>query len=221
MAYNKVIYGGDTLIDLTSDTVTSAAHILDGHIGHLADGTQVVGTAPDISLEGLDLDVSGMNVIYEGHNLEFNGSTDYVQVDYALFSEENINKDFKIILNNVYQDNTVGTGSNQNERCLMGAMYEVQPWPGLVLRVTSNAGGGVIGIANQYTYPYVTIYRTDGVISVSGLHLGTYWIKLGSTANCTTTHDTPITFGCELNSSGTPYRFTKGAIGKAIIAVSE
>lgn len=42
--YNKVTAGGQTLIDLSQDTVTSAAHIVSGHTGHLANGTQVAGT---------------------------------------------------------------------------------------------------------------------------------------------------------------------------------
>ena len=42
---NKVVYNGTTLIDLSQDTVTSASHILKGYVGHLADGTQVTGTA--------------------------------------------------------------------------------------------------------------------------------------------------------------------------------
>lgn len=45
MAINKVVYGQQTLIDLTQDTVTSASHILRGHTGHLADGSQVSGAA--------------------------------------------------------------------------------------------------------------------------------------------------------------------------------
>lgn len=44
MAINKVIYAGSTLIDLTSDTVTDPSHIMNGYIGHLADGTKVTGT---------------------------------------------------------------------------------------------------------------------------------------------------------------------------------
>lgn len=44
MAINKVIYGNSTLIDLTSDTVTQASHIVSGYVGHLADGTVVTGT---------------------------------------------------------------------------------------------------------------------------------------------------------------------------------
>lgn len=46
MAVNKVVRSdGTTLIDLTGDTVTHASHIISGRIGHLADGTQVTGTA--------------------------------------------------------------------------------------------------------------------------------------------------------------------------------
>lgn len=43
--YNKITINNDTLIDLSQDTVTSAAHIVSGYVGHLADGTQVTGTA--------------------------------------------------------------------------------------------------------------------------------------------------------------------------------
>ena len=44
MAINKVVYAGNTLIDLTGDTVTSPAHIMSGYIGHLANGEKVTGT---------------------------------------------------------------------------------------------------------------------------------------------------------------------------------
>lgn len=45
MAVNKVVYGNQTLIDLSTDTVSSAEHILLGKVGHLRDGTVVTGTA--------------------------------------------------------------------------------------------------------------------------------------------------------------------------------
>lgn len=45
MATNKVIYGNQTLIDLSQDTVASAADIVAGKVGHLRDGTQVTGSA--------------------------------------------------------------------------------------------------------------------------------------------------------------------------------
>lgn len=44
MAVNKVAYGSNVLIDLSADTLSSAAQIAKGIIGHLRDGTQVTGT---------------------------------------------------------------------------------------------------------------------------------------------------------------------------------
>lgn len=44
MAISKIILNGVTQIDLTQDTVASASHIMNGHVGHLVDGTQVTGT---------------------------------------------------------------------------------------------------------------------------------------------------------------------------------
>lgn len=40
---SKVIYNGDTLIDLTSDTV-DPLKLLEGYTAHMADGTQITGT---------------------------------------------------------------------------------------------------------------------------------------------------------------------------------
>lgn len=44
MAINKVVYGSNTLIDLTSDTVT-ADKILKGYKAHAASGEQITGTS--------------------------------------------------------------------------------------------------------------------------------------------------------------------------------
>lgn len=43
MAVNKVIFGGDTLIDLTSDTV-DASHLLSGYKAHDRSGVQITGS---------------------------------------------------------------------------------------------------------------------------------------------------------------------------------
>lgn len=43
MAINKVVYGGDTLVDLTSDTVTPET-LAKGYTAHGADGEPIVGT---------------------------------------------------------------------------------------------------------------------------------------------------------------------------------
>ena len=43
MAKNKIIYGGNVLVDMTGDTAT-AAQILDGYTAHINTGEQVEGT---------------------------------------------------------------------------------------------------------------------------------------------------------------------------------
>lgn len=46
---NKIVYGGETLIDLTADTVTPGT-LKKGVTAHAADGEKITGTAvtPDI-----------------------------------------------------------------------------------------------------------------------------------------------------------------------------
>ena len=43
MAYNKIVYGGNTLIDLTEDNVT-ASDVLSGKTFHGRDGEETVGS---------------------------------------------------------------------------------------------------------------------------------------------------------------------------------
>lgn len=44
MAVNKIIYGNQTLIDLTGDTI-SASDVASGKLFHARDGEQTTGTA--------------------------------------------------------------------------------------------------------------------------------------------------------------------------------
>lgn len=44
MAYNKIIYNGDVLLDLTSDTAT-ASKVANGETFHTSDGAIATGTA--------------------------------------------------------------------------------------------------------------------------------------------------------------------------------
>lgn len=53
MVINKVVYGGNTLIDLTSDTVT-ASKLYKGETAHASDGTTVTGTA-EVTVSGTKL----------------------------------------------------------------------------------------------------------------------------------------------------------------------
>ena len=53
MAINKVIFGSNTLIDLTSDTVT-ASRMFKGDTAHAADGSSITGTA-EVTVDGTKL----------------------------------------------------------------------------------------------------------------------------------------------------------------------
>ena len=75
MAYNKVTFGGNTLIDLTSDTVT-ANSLLEGVIAHGADGVVITGA------------------LLEGDLLEYGDKTTSMvgagQVDYMIVGPDTI-----------------------------------------------------------------------------------------------------------------------------------
>ena len=50
MAVNKVIYGGNTLVDLTGDTVT-AADLADGVKATGADGNPIIGLMQKVTID--------------------------------------------------------------------------------------------------------------------------------------------------------------------------
>lgn len=60
MANNKVqLSNGTVIIDLASDTVTSANHIKKGLVGHLADGTTATGTLEEKDVKSVTYNLSG------------------------------------------------------------------------------------------------------------------------------------------------------------------
>ncbi len=61
MAYNKVVYGGKTIIDLTADTV-SKDKILTGFTAHQADGTVITGTC-DFDVNSSDATVKVSEIL--------------------------------------------------------------------------------------------------------------------------------------------------------------
>ena len=61
MAVNKVIYGGNTLVDLTGDTVT-AADLADGVKATGADGNPVIGLLPKVTID-TELSMSSTNPV--------------------------------------------------------------------------------------------------------------------------------------------------------------
>ena len=64
---NKVVYGNDTLIDLTADTV-SADKVLSGYTAHDASGASITGTA-GASVSGTNLIIPSSMGTVSGTNL--------------------------------------------------------------------------------------------------------------------------------------------------------
>nr|DAY56008.1 MAG TPA: hypothetical protein [Caudoviricetes sp.] len=111
MAVNKVIYGGNTLVDLTGDTVT-AADLADGVKATGADGNPIVGLLPKVTIDSslsasstnpvqnkviqaeLDKKMAKTDKIYEA-NLEWGGrniSAGYSPIDGAMISSLGANR---------------------------------------------------------------------------------------------------------------------------------
>lgn len=236
MSINKVIYDNNILLDLTDSTVVPR-DVGKGKVFYDASGERQIGLAQTYILEDyVDADLTGMTILYEGTDLVFDGTNaTAIDTGVALFSAENINKDFRIIFKNLYIDNSKGVG-NTGERCLVGAMYEVSPYPGFVIRVSTNTGAGVVGLVNKTTCPILTVSRIDGkmIFSAAGLlngsviaptsnnqTVGGTLARVGNMSNCTTTHDTTVTLGCEKNASGGLYRYCSGSIEHIIIAMED
>lgn len=111
MAVNKVIYGGNTLVDLTGDTVT-ATDLADGVKATGADGNPIVGLMQKVTIDAelsttstnpvqnkvikaeLDKKMAKTDKIYEA-NLEWGGrniSNGYSPIDAAMISELGANR---------------------------------------------------------------------------------------------------------------------------------
>lgn len=67
MAINKVVFGSDTLMDITDSTVTEDT-LLDGVVAYGADGERIVGRASPHGSEIDDVNVN-MTEDFEGSNL--------------------------------------------------------------------------------------------------------------------------------------------------------
>lgn len=240
MAVNIVKFGNETIMDI-SDTTAEAADVASGKYFYNAAGVKTEGTSSGSEIdpsEYIDMDISGMNVVYSGQNLEFTGASgSYIDTGVALFSEENINKDFKLIIRGLFSNADIGTDA-KGVRCVLAAMYEVSPYPGFVLRSGANTfNAGSMGIREKTEYIALVISRTNGVITAEGLVAEPMFFKItgnnnsqnrnymflavGSVANITTVHNTTLTLGCEKNAQGKPYRYCHSRMESIVIALGD
>lgn len=96
MAINKVVYGGNTLIDLTGDSVT-AAGVLDGVTAHDKSGRQITGVVPDNgAVEGVIDTADGEYTIPYGYH-DGKGKVSIDATERAKLVPDNIRKGVTIL----------------------------------------------------------------------------------------------------------------------------
>ena len=96
MAYNKVIYGGNVLIDLTEDTIT-AASLLSGETAHGADGEKITGAMPNRgAVSGTIATKAGAYNIPAGYH-NGSGSVGISSTEQAKIIAENIKSGVQIL----------------------------------------------------------------------------------------------------------------------------
>lgn len=114
--------GGGTasFYDLSEDTVTEESHIVAGYIGHLADGTQVIGTGGGV--------LPMPTPIYELGETVFDG-TSLIATDIHL---EQTDIDYTIFI-------TAETTYNSGQQALLHCMHEASPYNGMTVDFPNNS----------------------------------------------------------------------------------
>ncbi len=147
--------------------------------------------------------------------------TNYIDTGISLYNSENKNKNYIISFE------IVSSNNNSNQATLLNAMYEVQPWPGILFRTYSgsqfeidmNGGSGSSNTKyNISTTNKVTIKRKNGIIYAS---INDDEYKQMADHSTIATFDTPVTFGSSLQSNNTPFRYFKGTLKNMEVIVIE
>ena len=108
MAKNKIIYNGNTLIDLTGDTVT-ADKLLQGYTAHDRSGAQITGTAISGGSGAILFTSNNAEMLINQEISSWTSSTDYY---YRAFNAGNIiaNETYIVIFDGVsYKYTPTGT----------------------------------------------------------------------------------------------------------------
>lgn len=193
MAKNKVTFNGQTLIDLSGDTVASAADIVAGKIGHLRDGTQVTGTASGGGGSGLTLlkttslgtlSTSSTSAADTGKSMTVTDYNDYdlLIVDVSVDSVVNNRHTSTVSLifltgtSNVTTKNTYAVGSNKwNSKC--GST-------GTASTRQSTTAYGIYAYSatvsnNTMTIPFYYRYNSNNTGTINGTYTArVYGVKL-------------------------------------------
>ena len=110
MAYNKIIYGGNTLIDLTGDTVT-ADKLLSGYTAHGADGEAITGTYQDGSGSG----IQAQHITSASDTITINGIGTVKVWGYAASKITYMTTIYAFVGDGYYRGTSYGTPSKTSE----------------------------------------------------------------------------------------------------------
>lgn len=153
---------------------------------------------------------SESNIAYVGENLTFNGTVNsIINTGIYLFNEENINRDFEVVVEGLYGDDRSSGGANT----VICAKHNGNAY-GFLVRINNNSNtayNGTIAVKINYNNSLV-IKRINGVISVTGELITNPQVKFTNTV-----HQWPLVLGCAINDDGTYYRFSKGSIKRIIV----
>ena len=193
MAKNRVTFNGQTLIDLSGDTVASAADIVAGKIGHLRDGTQVTGTASGGGGSGLTLlkttslgtlSTSSTSAADTGKSMTVTGYNDYdlLIVDVSVDSVTNSRHTSTVSLifltgtSNVTTKNTYTVGSNKwnSKRGSTGTASTRQSTTAYGIYANSATVSN-----NTMTIPFYYRYNSNNTGTINGTYTArVYGVKL-------------------------------------------
>lgn len=125
MAINKVVYGTNTLVDLTSDTVTSA-RLLNGYTAHDKSGTSVTGSMTNQGTKSYTIsDVDDVITIPEGYH-SGSGTVQISATEKANLIASNIKKGVTILgVTGTYVTKTVTVSVSSNYGTYAGAIDNI------------------------------------------------------------------------------------------------
>lgn len=148
-------------------------------------------------------------VAYEARDLAFNKSQyDRIDTGVYLFTQDNINKDFEVVIDDLY-----GVLTGPDTDTMVCAKDNVSS-SGFLIRcnsITTAIYKGTIGVKKD-AYNHVTIRRVNGVITATGYEITNPTVKFKNEA-----HNNPLILGCAIDDNGNYYRYATGTIGHIVV----
>lgn len=148
-------------------------------------------------------------VAYEAWDLAFNKNQyDRIDTGVYLFSQDNLNKDFEVVIDDLY-----GTLTGPDTDTIVCAKHNGNS-TGFLIRcnsITTTAYKGTIGMRKD-TNNHVTIRRINGVITATGYEITNPAVTFKNEA-----HNHSLILGCAVDDDGTYYRYATGTIGHIVV----